>query len=277
MIGKNAAARADYDKAVSTVKSKEAQVANSEAAIGRRRKSTSRSPKPISLIPALQRPLTHDLRRWFRKARLSTRSKARRRSLFSANPDTMTVEAGHFGSGCYSGSRRNAAYFTISGQNLKRYDATLEKIEPAPDSIVSDKSFTTTAVSGIEFATASAIYYKGIFSVPNPDGLPRTYMTTVHILLAKAKDALIAPRPLSRTRVNREGHGSRGDKRQQDRRTHGRNRHWSTRSTPKSVSGSNEGTKSSLIIRLVLLPRTVSDMSDTPLLSLKGVSTVSVR
>ncbi len=33
MIGKNAVARADYDKAVSTVKSKEAQVANSEAAI----------------------------------------------------------------------------------------------------------------------------------------------------------------------------------------------------------------------------------------------------
>ncbi len=33
MIGKNAVARADYDKAVSTVKVKEAQVENSEAAI----------------------------------------------------------------------------------------------------------------------------------------------------------------------------------------------------------------------------------------------------
>ncbi len=49
-------------------------------------------------------------------------------------------------------------------------------------------------MSSSSATSASAIYYKGIFSVPNPDGLLRTYMTTeVHILLAKANNALIVP------------------------------------------------------------------------------------
>ena len=43
-------------------------------------------------------------------------------------------------------------------------------------------------------SSSSAIYYNGIFSVPNPDNRLRTYMTAeVHIVLASANNVLTIP------------------------------------------------------------------------------------
>jgi macrolide-specific efflux system membrane fusion protein len=194
MIGKNAVARADYDKAVSTVKSKEAQVANSEAAIAAAKVDVQIAETNLAYT-RITAPIDGTiLATVVQEGQTVNAQQSAPTIAILGQLDTMTVEADISEADVTQVREGMPLYFTISGQNLKRYDATLEKIEPAPDSIVSDKSFTTTAVSASSSATASAIYYKGIFSVPNPDGLLRTYMTTeIHILLAKAKDVLIAP------------------------------------------------------------------------------------
>lgn len=76
-------------------------------------------------------------------------------------------------------------YFTILGEPGKRYNASLRMIEPAPDSInTSDTS--SGASSGT--TTDTAVYYIGVFDVPNPDGKLRIAMTTeVNIVLDSAK------------------------------------------------------------------------------------------
>ncbi|MFC3629753.1 efflux RND transporter periplasmic adaptor subunit [Paracoccus angustae] len=84
-------------------------------------------------------------------------------------------------------------WFTVLGAPERRYDAVLEAVAPAPESIVNDSSIggSSTSSSG---AASEAIYYNGRFTVPNPDGRLRTYMTAeVHIVLGAAQDVLTVP------------------------------------------------------------------------------------
>jgi macrolide-specific efflux system membrane fusion protein len=91
-------------------------------------------------------------------------------------------------------------YFTILGDPSTRYDATLQSIEPAPESITSDSSVTSSSTttssssSTTSSSSTSAIYYNGVFAVPNPDNYFRTYMSAeVHIILGQAKGVLTIP------------------------------------------------------------------------------------
>ncbi|QCI99386.1 efflux RND transporter periplasmic adaptor subunit [Agrobacterium larrymoorei] len=89
-------------------------------------------------------------------------------------------------------------YFTVLGEPQTRYEATLAAIEPAPESIRSDSSFSssssTSTSSSSSSSSSEAIYYNGVFNVPNPDGKLRTYMTAeVHIVLGEARDVLTVP------------------------------------------------------------------------------------
>jgi macrolide-specific efflux system membrane fusion protein len=78
-------------------------------------------------------------------------------------------------------------YFTILGEPDNKIDATLLSVDPAPDSIATDSDTTTPS-------TNTAIYYNGLFQVPNPDGKLRIDMTAqVTIVLAEAKNALTVP------------------------------------------------------------------------------------
>src|SRR5664279_1825655 len=93
-------------------------------------------------------------------------------------------------------------YFTILGDPIQRYTATLDSIEPAPESVKNDSSFSSssssttssTSSSSSTSSTTSAIYYNGVFTAANSNGRLRTYMTTeVHIVVAQAKNALTIP------------------------------------------------------------------------------------
>lgn len=80
------------------------------------------------------------------------------------------------------------AYFTILGEPLNRYEATLRAIEPVPEVNQTDTKVTTST------ATSTAIYYNGLFKVPNPDGKLRALMSAqVSVVLAKAEKALVIP------------------------------------------------------------------------------------
>jgi macrolide-specific efflux system membrane fusion protein len=108
--------------------------------------------------------------------------------------DVMTVRAEISEADIVRVNAGQPIYFTILSDPERRYEATLASIEPAPESIRSDSSFSTSTTSSSTSSTSSAIYYNGIFNVPNEDGRLRTYMTAqVHIVLGRAEDALTVP------------------------------------------------------------------------------------
>jgi macrolide-specific efflux system membrane fusion protein len=91
-------------------------------------------------------------------------------------------------------------YFTILGEPSRRHYATLEFVEPAPESIKNDTSISSTSSTSSSSSSTSssssstAIYYNGVFTVPNADGRLRTYMTAqVSVVLGEAKDVPTIP------------------------------------------------------------------------------------
>lgn len=79
-------------------------------------------------------------------------------------------------------------YFTILGEPMHRFEAKLRGIEPVPESDQTDAKVTSSTSS------STAIYYNGLFDVPNPDGKLRVLMTAqVFIVLNKVEHALVIP------------------------------------------------------------------------------------
>lgn len=104
--------------------------------------------------------------------------------------DQMTVRAEISEADVVNIRAGQAVYFNILGEPDTRYESTLEYVEPAPESIRSDSLITTDSTT----TSDEAIYYNGVFTVPNADRHLRTYMTAqVYIVLGRAKDALTIP------------------------------------------------------------------------------------
>ena len=105
-----------------------------------------------------------------------------------ATLDTITVKAQISEADVVRVKPGQKVYFTILGAPDKRYYTTLRTVEPAPDSILTD---TTTSTSS---SAATAIYYNGLLDVPNADGRLRISMTAqVYIVLNEAKQVLSIP------------------------------------------------------------------------------------
>lgn len=101
---------------------------------------------------------------------------------------TMTVKAEISEADVIKVEPGQRVYFTVLGDGDRRYSATLRTVEPAPESL--ETSDTISSAS----STSTAIYYNGLFDVPNTDGRLRTFMTAqVSIVLAEAKDVLTIP------------------------------------------------------------------------------------
>jgi macrolide-specific efflux system membrane fusion protein len=106
--------------------------------------------------------------------------------------ETMTIRAEISEADVLRVKPGDDATFTILGNQNRRFNAKLESIEPAPTSITSDSSISTSNNS--TSTTASAIYYNGIFHVDNTDQQLRTYMTVeINIVIGSAKDVLTIP------------------------------------------------------------------------------------
>ena len=107
--------------------------------------------------------------------------------------DTMTVRAEISEADVVKVREGQDLWFTILGEPQRRYEAVLHSIEPAPESIRSDSSIATTTAASSSSSTG-AIYYNGLFDVPNADGGLRTYMTAqVNIVLGRVRDVLTIP------------------------------------------------------------------------------------
>lgn len=200
MIGKNAIARSDYDKAVSTVKEKQGQLAYSNAAITASQVEVKIAETNLAYTRITAPADGTVLATVVQEGQTVNAAQSAPTIAILGQLDTMTVEADISEADITLVREGLPLYFTISGQSTKRYEAKLETIDPAPDTIVNDKSFTASSASSAAGTTASAVYYKGIFSVPNPDGFLKTYMTAeIHILLAEEKDVLLSPVSALRT------------------------------------------------------------------------------
>ena len=111
-----------------------------------------------------------------------------------ADLDTMVIKAEISEADVVKVRPGQRVYFTILGEPDVKIDATLREVEPAPTSIASD-----TATSG------TAIYYNGLFDVPNPDHKLRISMTaSVTIVLDEVRDVLTLPATLV-SRVGPDG------------------------------------------------------------------------
>lgn len=101
-----------------------------------------------------------------------------------ANLNTMEIKAEISEADVIKVKPGQKVYFTILGAPDKRINATLKSIDPAPASIAT----SDTPIPN------SAVYYDGIFEVPNPNHELRIAMTAeVTIVTAEAKDALSVP------------------------------------------------------------------------------------
>jgi macrolide-specific efflux system membrane fusion protein len=112
--------------------------------------------------------------------------------------ETMTVRAEISEADIVKVKPGQPLYFTILGDQDHRYEARLEQIEPAPESIKTDASFSSTTTSSSSSSssssTSTAIYYIGVFNVPNKDFSLRTYMTAeVHIVTGEARRVKVIP------------------------------------------------------------------------------------
>jgi len=106
-----------------------------------------------------------------------------------AQLDTLTVKAQISEADVPKVKAGQNVWFTILGEPDQRYYATLRAVEPAPESIATESSSGSSSTS-----TTNAVYYNGLFDVPNPDGKLRIAMTAqVNVVLAEAKDTLTIP------------------------------------------------------------------------------------
>lgn len=103
-----------------------------------------------------------------------------------ANLDTMVIKAEISEADVVKVAPGQRVYFTILGEPDRKIEATLREIEPAPTSISDETSSGSNSTS--------AIYYNGLFEVPNPDHALRISMTAeVTIVLDEAQNALLLP------------------------------------------------------------------------------------
>jgi macrolide-specific efflux system membrane fusion protein len=111
-----------------------------------------------------------------------------------ADLETMTVKAQISEADVPHVHRGQSLYFTILADPVHRYYATLRAVEPAPESIAIDTAGAPAASGANSNAQSAAIYYNGIFDIPNPNHELQPSMTAqVNIVLGEAKDALSIP------------------------------------------------------------------------------------
>lgn len=83
-----------------------------------------------------------------------------------------------------------SVYFTTLGQPQKRHHAVLRAVEPAPASI----ALKADASSANAVRDSAAVYYNGLFEMPNPEGELRPSMTAqVYIVLDEARQVVAIP------------------------------------------------------------------------------------
>ena len=122
-----------------------------------------------------------------------------------ANLDNMRIEAQISEADVPNVTPGMPAYFTILGDPDTRHNAVLSRVEPGPINMSSYEGTNTDSSS------STAVYYNGIFDVPNPDHRLRIQMTAqVTVVLQQAKNVLTIPSGALSTPRSGGGRGGKG-------------------------------------------------------------------
>lgn len=200
-VALNASSRVDYDSAVATVKTTQAQIDQLDAQIVEAEVAveTARVNLGYTRITA---PIDGTvLATVTQEGQTVNASQSAPTIVILGAVDVMTVKAEISEADVVKVKPGQPVYFTILGDPDHPYRTTLASIEPAPESIRNDTSISSStstssssSSSSSSSTSTSAIYYNGVFNVPNADGHLRTYMTAqVRIVLGEAKSALTIP------------------------------------------------------------------------------------
>lgn len=195
MVNQNAVARADLETAQASVKTTEAQIAALDAEIQSAEVAVATATANLGYT-RITAPIDGTVLAVVSQAGQTVNaSQSAPTIVVLGQLDTMTVRAEISEADVVHVSPGQKVYFTIIGDPEHRYDAALESIDPAPESIRSDTAIASSSSStSSSSSSSSAIYYYGNFNVPNPDGRLRTYMTAeVNIVLGRAENVLTVP------------------------------------------------------------------------------------
>lgn len=111
-----------------------------------------------------------------------------------ANVETITVKAQISEADVMRVKPGQTVYFTTLGDTETRHYGQLHAVEPGPVSSTTSTSSSGTTTSGTTTSSSEAIYYNGLFDVPNPDNRLKVSMTAqVSIVLSQVKQALCIP------------------------------------------------------------------------------------
>ena len=197
-FAQNASSRADYDSAEADVKATQAQIAQLDAQIVEAEVSVSTAKVNLGYTRITAPIDATVLAVSVQEGQTVNATQSAPTLVVLGDLDTMTIRAQISEADVVKVRPGQQVYFTILGEPERRLHASLRSIEPAPESVKTDSSFSTdsasTSSSSSSSTSSEAIYYNGVFDVPNADGHLRTYMTAeVHILLREARNVLTVP------------------------------------------------------------------------------------
>ena len=186
MLAQDATSKADYDTALANYQTAQAQIAAVDAQIKQAQLTVDTAGLNLGYT-RITAPMAGTVVAVVAEEGQTVNANQSTPTIIKlANLDTLTVKAEISEADVVKVKAGLPVYFTILGNPDQRYYATLRAIEPAPESISTD---TTTSSS-----SNTAIYYNGLFDVPNPDGTLRIDMTAqVYIVLDSAKNAVTIP------------------------------------------------------------------------------------
>lgn len=186
MLAQDATSKADYDTALANYQTAQAQIAAVDAQIKQAQLTVDTAGLNLGYT-RITAPMAGTVVAVVAEEGQTVNANQSTPTIIKlANLDTLTVKAEISEADVVKVKAGLPVYFTILGNPDQRYYATLRAIEPAPESISTD----TTTSSG----SNTAIYYNGLFDVPNPDGTLRIDMTAqVYIVLDSAKNAVTIP------------------------------------------------------------------------------------
>lgn len=191
MIKTHAVSKADFDNAEAQVKIREAQIASLKAEIIQAEVDVETAEVNLSYTRVTAPSDGTVLATVVQEGQNVNAVQSAPTIVILGDLSTMTVRAEISEADIIKVKPGQDLYFNVIGNTDRRYQARLEKIEPAPESIRNDISFNAATSSS---ATTSAIYYNGTFDIDNSDGELRTYMTAeVHIVLGRASNVLLIP------------------------------------------------------------------------------------
>lgn len=193
MVAGEATSHADFEAAEAELKATRAEIAAIDAQITQAKVNVNNASVNLGYT-RINAPMTGEVLAIVTKQGQTVNANQTTPTIvILGNLDRMTVKAEVSEADVINVAPGMPVWFTILGNPDQRYETTLRQIEPAPESIVSEVSASTSGQGGTS-ATSTAIYYNALFDVPNPERRLRPMMTAqVSIVLAQRENVLTIP------------------------------------------------------------------------------------